>query len=332
VSQARSSRDSFVRLTNGSLPRLFAANPVPVPTGTDRSRGRLLKPPPFTYVAPSSLDEALSSLAEAGEDAKILAGGQSLMPLLSLRLARPSALVDLRRVDGLGEISEHDGTVTIGTMVRERAVERSDVIAEKIPLLAAALPLIGHPAIRNRGTVGGSIAHADPSAEIPAVALALDAEMVIRSAARGERRVPAADFFQGFFTTALEPDEALVAVCFPVAAPVRGVAFVEAARRHGDFAMVGAAAVVNAEGGRITDARITLIGVADTPLRRPAAEQALSGAEIGSLPFEDAAAAAAAGLTPASDIHGTSQYRTHLARVLTRRALEKAASELRGAA
>ena len=278
------------------------------------------------------MDEALSSLAEAGEDAKILAGGQSLMPLLSLRLARPSALVDLGRVGGLDGIIEQDHTVTIGTMVRERAMERSAVVAEKIPLLAAGLPLIGHPAIRNRGTVGGSIAHADPAAEIPAVAVALEAEMVIRSAARGERRVPAADFFQGFFTTALEPDEALVSVCFPVAPPGSGVAFVEAARRHGDFAMVGAAAALNAEDGRITDARIALIGVADTPLRRREAEQALLGAEVGSAPFEDAAAAAAEGLTPASDLHGTGQYRRHLARVLTRRALEQAASDVRAAA
>jgi aerobic carbon-monoxide dehydrogenase medium subunit len=278
------------------------------------------------------LDEALLSLAEAGEDAKILAGGQSLMPLLSLRLARPSALVDLGRVDGLDEIGEENGTVTIGAMARERALERSAVISQKIPLLAAALPLIGHPAIRNRGTVGGSIAHADPAAEIPAVAVALEAEMVIRSVGRGERRVPATDFFQGFFTTALEPDEALVAICFPVAAPGTGVAFLEAARRHGDFAMVGAAATMRSEDGRIADARIALIGVADTPLRRPQAEQALVGAEIGSEPFEDAAAAAGEGLTPASDLHGTSQYRTHLARVLTRRALERAASELRGAA
>jgi aerobic carbon-monoxide dehydrogenase medium subunit len=278
------------------------------------------------------LDEALTSLADAGEDAKILAGGQSLMPLLSLRLARPSMLVDLGRVGGLDGVSEQDGTVTIGSMVRERAIERSAVIAEKIPLLAAALPLIGHPAIRNRGTVGGSIAHADPSAELPAVAMALEAEMVIRSAARGERRVAAADFFQGFFTTALEPDEALVAVSFPVAAPSTGVAFVEAARRHGDFAMVGAAAVVHTKGGRITDARIVLIGVADTPLRRHEAEQALVGSEIDAVTFEDAAAAASDGLTPASDLHGTSAYRTHLARVLTRRALEQAAEEVRGAA
>jgi carbon-monoxide dehydrogenase medium subunit len=276
------------------------------------------------------LEETLTSLADAGEDAKILAGGQSLMPLLSLRLARPSVLVDLGRVEGLDRVSEQNGTVTIGTMARERAIERSSVVAEKIPLLAAALPLIGHPAIRNRGTVGGSIAHADPSAEIPAVAVALDAELVIASAARGERRVSAAEFFQGFFTTALEADEVLVAVCFPVAAPGTGVAFVEAARRHGDFAMVGAAAVVNVEGGRIADARIALIGVADTPLRRPEAEQALIGAEIGSAPLADAAAAAGEGLTPASDLHGTSAYRTHLARVLTRRALEKAVSGVRG--
>ena len=278
------------------------------------------------------MEDALRSLAEAGEDAKILAGGQSLMPLLSLRLARPSVLVDLGRVQGLDQVIERNGTVSIGAMARERAVERSAVVSEKVPLLSAALPLIGHPAIRNRGTVGGSVAHADPAAEIPAVALALEAEMVIRSAARGERRVPATDFFQGFFTTALEPDEALVAICFPVASPGSGVAFVEAARRHGDFAMVGTAVVVNTGDGRITGARIALIGVADTPLRRPEAERALLGAEIGSAPFDEAAAAAVEGLAPASDIHGTSAYRTHLARVLTRRALEQAASDVRGAA
>lgn len=305
---------------------------MPVPAASTDPTGGPLKPPPFSFVAPSSLDEALTALADAGEDAKVLAGGQSLVPLLSLRLARPSVLVDLGRVGGLDEISEQDHTVTIGTMVRERAAERSPVVNQKIPLLAAALPLIGHPAIRNRGTVGGSIAHSDPSAEIPAVAVALEAEMVVRSATRGERTIPAAEFFQGFFTTALEPDEALVAIRFPAAPPGNGVAFEEAARRHGDFAMVGAAAVVHAEDGRITDARIVLIGVSDTPLRRPRAEQALLGGDIGAAPFEDAAAAAGEDLSPASDIHGTSAYRTHLARVLTRRALEKAVSAARGAA
>jgi carbon-monoxide dehydrogenase medium subunit len=305
---------------------------VPPCTAADRFEGGPLKPPPFSYVAPSSLDGALTSLADAGEDAKLLAGGQSLVPLLALRLARPSVLVDLGRVTGLDEITEHNGSVTIGAMVRERAAERSALIAEKVPLLAVALPLIGHPAIRNRGTVGGSIAHADPSAEIPAVAVALDAEMVVRSVARGERVIPAADFFQGFFTTALEPDEALVAVRFPAATEGNGVAFEEAARRHGDFAMVGAAAVVTARDGRITDARITVLGVAEVPLRRREAEQALVGAEVGSAPFDDAAATAAEGLTPATDMHGSGAYRTHLARVLTRRALERAAPMAAGAA
>jgi carbon-monoxide dehydrogenase medium subunit len=217
-------------------------------------------------------------------------------------------------------------------MVRERAAERSAVVAERVPLLAAALPLVGHPAIRNRGTVGGSVAHADPAAELPAVALALDAEVVVRSAARGERTITAADFFQGFLTTALEPDEVLVAIRFPAAGPGTGVAFEEAARRHGDFAMVGAATAVRVSDGRIADCRIALIGVADTPLRRNAAEAALAGAEVGSAPWEAVAASVADDLSPSSDLHGTSAYRRHLARVLVRRALEKAASAAGGAA
>lgn len=290
------------------------------------ARGALVKPPPFDYVAPPSVEEALAALAEAGEDAKLLAGGQSLVPLLALRLARPTVLVDLGRVGDLDRIEDEGATVTVGAMVRERVAERAALVADKVPLLAAALPLIGHPAIRNRGTVGGSIAHADPAAELPAVAVALDAELVVRSL-RGQRTVPAADFFEGFLTTALGPDEALVAVRFPVAPPGTGVAFVEAARRHGDFAMVGAAASVTAdEDGRVTDARLVLIGVSDTPLRRPEAEQTLVGASLGSAPLDEAAAAAGDGLAPPSDLHGTSAYRRHLAGVLSRRALAQAVS------
>ncbi|MBO0727983.1 MAG: FAD binding domain-containing protein, partial [Acidimicrobiaceae bacterium] len=176
-----------------------------------------MKPPPFEYFAPRSKDEALSLLAEH-EEAKVLAGGQSLVPLLALRLARPSALIDLGTVPGLEYIRRNDGHVAIGAMTRERVAERSDVVASDVPLLADALPLVGHVAIRNRGTVGGSAAHADPSAEIPAVALALDAEFVAASAG-SERTIPAAEFFQGFFTTSLEPEEVLTEIRFPVAGP-----------------------------------------------------------------------------------------------------------------
>jgi len=292
----------------------------------------VLKPPPFAYAAPSSIDEALSLLAEYGEDAKLLAGGQSLVPLLALRLARPSALIDLGGVSGLSHIRREDGYVAVGAMARERQAERSQLVRSAVPLLAEAMPLIGHIAIRNRGTIGGSTAHADPSAEIPAVAVTLDAQLVARSSSRGERTIAAVDFFRGFFTTVLEPDEALIELRFPAAGPRTGVAFAEAARRHGDFAMVGAAATLRLEDGLITWARLTLIGVASTPLRRHDAEDVLIGAAPVAATFQASAALAAESLEPHSDLHGTSAYRTHLARVLARRALETAARRAEEAA
>src|SRR5262245_44241232 len=198
-----------------------------------------LKPPPFDYVAADTIDAALAVLAEHGDEAKVLAGGQSLVPLLTFRLARPSVLVDVNRVDGLAGIGVDGAAVTIGSMTRERAAEASKVVGDQLPLMAAALPMIGHAAIRTRGTIGGSLAHADPAGELPAVALALDAELVVRSAARGERRIPASEFFLGYFTTALEPDELLVEIRFPSAPSGTKARFLEAARRSGDFAMVG---------------------------------------------------------------------------------------------
>lgn len=276
-------------------------------------------------MAPESVDEALALLAEHGEDAKLLAGGQSLVPLLALRLARPSALIDLGRVEGLDGIRHDDGHVVVGAMTRERAGERSERITRDVPLLAAALPCIGHVSIRNRGTIGGSISHADPSAELPAVCRALDAQVVVRSSARGARVISAAAFFQGFLTTSLEPDEAVVEIRFPRAMPGTGAAFEEAARRHGDFAIVGAAASLRIVEGTISDPRLALIGVSDTPLRRTEAEEALRGREPSHAAFAEAATLAAAGLTPHSDLHGTGAFRTHLAGVLARRALETAA-------
>lgn len=280
-----------------------------------------LKPPPFTYSAPQSLQEALSLLGEHGDEAKALAGGQSLVPLLALRLARPAALVDLGGLSELDFIRPENGEVAVGAMTRERTAERSGTIRAEVPLLAESLPFIGHAAIRNRGTIGGSAAHADPAAEIPAVALAVDAEFVAVSARRGSRRIPAAEFYQGFFTTALEPDELLIEVRFPSAGPDTVVAFQEAARRHGDFAMVAAAAAVRVQAGRIEDVALALAGVSDTPVRCPEAEQAIRGAAPGPEVIEEAAALAAAPLTPPSDLHGTSVYRKHLAGVLVRRAL-----------
>jgi len=272
-----------------------------------------VKPPPFDYVAVASLDEALAALADGGEDAKILAGGQSLIPLMSLRLAHPSLLIDVNGVEELKTIERVNGSLRIGAMVRHRVAERSDVVRDAVPLVAEAMPYIGHIAIRSRGTIGGSIAHADPAAELPAVALALGATFNVRSKARGERTISAGDFFGGYFTTSLEADEILTSIDFPVVEG--GVAVEEVARRHGDFAMVGA--VVATPAG---DARIALINVAEKPVRATAAEQALNqGATI-----DEAAALASRDLAPSADLHASGAYRKKVAGVCVKRALVKA--------
>jgi carbon-monoxide dehydrogenase medium subunit len=281
-----------------------------------------VKPPPFAYFAPTSVPEAIQLLAEHGDDAKVLAGGQSLIPLLSLRLARPTVLIDLNGVDELSFI-DANGSTTIGAMTRHRIVERSAVVAVNVPLLAAAVPYIGHAAIRTRGTVGGSLSHADPAAELPAVALALDATLVATSAKGGEREIAAVDFFAGYFTTALEPDEVLTSVRFPNAAPGTGVSVQEMARRHGDFAMVAAAVSVAPDG----DARIALINVGDRPIRATEAESALrAGSSI-----EDVAALATRDLSPVSDLHASAAYRRTVATVMLRRALTEATTRARSA-
>ena len=270
-----------------------------------------MKPAAFEYVAPTSLDEAVATLAELGEDAKVLAGGQSLIPLLSLRLARPTALVDLNGVDELQHISVN-GSVRIGAMTRHRHVERSTEIGASAPLLTAAVPYIGHPAIRTRGTIGGSLAHADPAAELPAVAVALDATFTAHSR-RGSRTIPANEFFDGYFTTTLAPDEVLTEITFPAARPGTKVSVQEMARRHGDFAMVAVVGQRDPDG----DTRLALVNVADKPYRATEAEAA---AQAGADP-EEVADLATRNLEPASDLHASSEYRVHVARVLVRRAL-----------
>jgi len=272
-----------------------------------------VKPPPFDYVAPTSLEEAVAALAEHGDDAKVLAGGQSLIPLLSLRLARPTALIDLNGVSELSSISVN-GSVSIGAMTRHRTVERSTDIATAAPLLAAAVPYIGHAAIRTRGTIGGSVAHADPAAELPAVAMALDATFDVTST-RGTRTIAAADFFAGYFTTSMEPDEILTRVTFPAATAGTKVSVQEMARRHGDFAMAAVVASVSPDG----DTRLALVNVSDRPYRATAAEQAANGGasvdEIADLATRD--------LEPVADLHASSAYRKHVAAVLVRRALNE---------
>jgi CO/xanthine dehydrogenase FAD-binding subunit len=291
-----------------------------------------VKPPPFEYSAPDTLGEALALMQEHGDEARPLAGGQSLVPLLSLRLARPARLVDLAGIGELREVRAGDDGLVIGAMVREAAAERNAEVRRLLPLLAQALPLIGHPAIRSRGTIGGSLAHADPAAELPAVAMTLDAELVARSAERGTRTIAATDFFTGFLSTALEPDEILCEVRIRRSAPGTGTAIDEVARRHGDFAMVGAAALVRVEAGRIADARVVLTGVADAASRAAEAEAVLAGAEPTEEAFAEAAEQAAKTLSPPGDIHGSSAYRRHLARVLIKRTLGRAARNAEEAA
>ena len=294
-----------------------------------------MKPPPFDYVAPRTVDEALAALADAGEDAKVLAGGQSLIPLLSLRLAHPTTLVDLNAVEELTTIDRSDGeALDVGAMVRHRTIERSDEAKQAVPLFADAMPLIGHVAIRTRGTIGGSLAHADPAAELPAIATALDATFTVRSRDRGERTIPAAEFFLGYFTTAVEPDELLTSIRFPILPARSGCAVEEVARRHGDFAMVGAVAAVTlaADGATIEDARIAIINVADRAVRATAAEAGLRGADPGERAFTDAAEAATTDLDPSGDLHASPAYRRKVAGVCVRRALERATERARAGA
>jgi CO/xanthine dehydrogenase FAD-binding subunit len=283
-----------------------------------------VKPPPFDYLAPSTLDEALALRAEHADDSLVLAGGQSAMPLLSLRMALPGAVIDLGRIPELAGIREFDGGVAFGAMTRQRDAERSQLVQERLPLATQALAHVGHTTIRNRGTIGGTMAHADPAAELPAVALLLDGELVARST-RGERTIAARDFFVGVLTTALEPDELLVEVRLPGLAGRVGTSFLEVARRHGDFAVVAAgAAVVLAGDGTIADARLAFTGVGATAVRAYDAEATLRGAQPGDDVFAEAAARAAAELEPGSDAHATAAYRRRIADVLARRALKEA--------
>ncbi|MGD0699819.1 MAG: xanthine dehydrogenase family protein subunit M [Trebonia sp.] len=283
-----------------------------------------MKLPDFKYEAPATVAGAIALLAEHQDEASLLAGGQSLIPLLALRLAHPAVLIDINGVDELSGVSVTGGRVAIGALTREYVAEESVTVAETVPLLTSALPLIGHEAIRSRGTLGGSLAHADPAAELPAVARALDAEFVVRSES-GERVIPAAEWFEGYLTTSRRPDEILVEVRFPVAEPGTGVAFQEVARRHGDFAMVGLAASLTLTDGTITDARLAFSGVADVPVRAAEAESLLVGQQPSAELFAEAARRSAAALDPPADLHGSSDYRKKVAAVLVRRALRAAA-------
>lgn len=287
-----------------------------------------MKPAPFTYHRPASVDEALALLAEHGDEAKILAGGQSLLPVMGLRLAAPAHLVDIGRLPGLDGIDTGPDGTRIGALVTHGTAERSDELARHCPLIHQAMPHIGHRAIRTRGTVVGSIAHADPAAEMPAVCLALGATMHLVSDERGERTVAAGDFFEGYLTTALEPDELFTAVSFPVSAPGTGTALFELSRRHGDYALAGLACSITAPAGTVEAVALSFLGVASTPVRVTEAEEALIGRVPDNDAFADAATIVNRILEPTADVHATTAYRKHLAGVLTRRGLAQATSRI----
>ena len=291
-----------------------------------------MKPAPFKYLAPRSLDEALAHLAEHGYDAKPLAGGQSLVPAMNFRLAAPAVLVDLNRVEELFYIrAGDDGGLRIGAMTRQARLERDALVAERAPLIKETMPYVAHPQIRNRGTYGGSLAHADPAAELPAVTIALNGRLRVRSQ-RGERWVPAEAFFVGLFTTVLEPDELLVEIALPPLPPRTGWAFTEVSRRHGDFALVGAAAVVTLdEAGKCAAVRLVYTGVGEGPVVAREAMRLLEGEVPTSEAIQEAAhRAAQADVSPIGDIHASADFRRHLAHVLGRRALTQAVARARG--
>ncbi len=290
-----------------------------------------MKPPSFDYLAPASVEEALALLGDLGEGAKALAGGQSLVPMLNFRLVRPRHLVDLNGLTELAGIREDDGRLVIGAMTRQRAVERSALVRARCPLLAEAMPQIGHVQIRNQGTIGGSLAHADPAAELPAVVAALDGELVLRSA-RGQRVLKPEQFFVTYFTTAAAPAELLVEVRLPAMPPRTGSAFVEVSRRHGDFALVGVAATVTVdEAGVCTGSALALTGVGRTPVVAREAARALVGVKPTAAAIDDVGRRVADAVRPDGDLHASSEYRQHLAGVLTRRALARAAERVTGA-
>jgi aerobic carbon-monoxide dehydrogenase medium subunit len=288
-----------------------------------------MKPPRFEYHDPASPREAAQILADAGGDGKVLAGGQSLMPMLNMRLARPSVLVDVHRLDELSYVRRDNGHLAVGAVTTHAAVLASAEARAACPLLPLALPLVGHAAIRNRGTVGGSLAHADPNAELPAVALTLDATFVAESV-RGRRELPASDFFVSWFTPALEPDELLVEVRFEAQPPAAGSAFEEVARRHGDFAQVGIAATLELGPGDVPrDVRLTSFATGPTPVRLIAAEAELDGRPLSEESLDAAARAASAAVEPVDDVHATADYRREVLARLLRRAVRAAAEDSR---
>jgi len=280
-----------------------------------------MKAPRFAYARPPSIAEALALLDKHGDDARVLAGGQSLVPMMNFRVAAPKVLVDINRIGSLAGIKVAKGFVRIGALTRHVGLERSADVAKHLPLVASAIPHIAHPAIRNRGTFGGSCALADPAAELPACALALGATFVV-AGKKGERRIAAQDFFKGLYATALKPGELLVAAEFPLPKPGYVSAFGELARRHGDYAMVGVAAHGSRKGGKFSDMRVAFFGVGDRPQRTSGFEKALEGQSA----VDGALARLDADLEPRADLHASAAMKLHLAKVLAGRVLGELAA------
>jgi carbon-monoxide dehydrogenase medium subunit len=287
-----------------------------------------MKPPPFSYHSPTSVNEALALLGKL-ENAKLLAGGQSLMPMLNMRFVLPDHVIDLNRVEGLSYIREAGNALEIGAMTRQRELEFSDLIKRRLPLMHEAILQVGHRQTRNRGTIGGSLCHLDPSAELVTVAATMDAAVTV-TGKNGRRDIPFAEFPVSYMTTAVEPDEILTAVRFPLWPAGHGYAFVEFARRHGDFAIASAAALLEEDrSGKIVRAAVTLGGVSAMPVRATEVEQAIVG-KVASLDLFREACEACRKVEAIEDVHAPSAYRQHLAAVLSRRALEKAHSRIGG--
>ena len=289
-----------------------------------------MKPPPFEYVPVETVEAAVQALAEGGPDAKVLAGGQSLVPMLNFRLLRPSVLVDINRIAGLSFVAEDEDALRIGALTRHRTLETSPLVARHFPVVAEGMRHVAHLAIRNRGTIGGSLSHADPAAELPMLAMLLDAELKIVSS-RGTRVAPAKGFFAGALTTTLAEDELLTEIRLPKVPEGSGWGFGELARRHGDFALAAVAAVLTRRGEAVGSARIAMTGVGDTPLRAPAAEALLVGNRVAPDLLEAVAEAVRAECSPESDLHASADYRRHLVGILAQRVLAAAWQRTGGA-
>ncbi len=282
-----------------------------------------MKPPPFDYFAADCVEAAVQALNDAGGDGKIIAGGQSLMPMLNFRLLRPAILIDINRIPDLAYVRDDGDEIRIGPLTRHRALETSTIIATQFPVLHEAMGYVAHLAIRNRGTIGGSLSHADPAAELPMMSLLLEARLEVQSPS-GRRTIEARDFFLGALTTALEEDEMLAEVRLPKLPQGAGWAFEEVARRSGDFALASVAVVITGDGETISDLRIGMMGVGETPMRATEAESILTGQRYGEAAVAAAVAAIRDAVEPNTDLHASADYRRHLVGVLARQALAKA--------